>query len=173
MTPSKNRILGSPEFQISKFSDFGHFEADINKFVKNLWREITHSQIWLFKSEHGSSTAIHGQARARARASTSKHAQILEFSDVERFEPDITDFVKNLWREMTPSKNRISGSPEFQISEFFDFGHFDPDITGFVKNLWREMTRSQIWILGTEHGLGRGHSWASAGWARASTSKHE
>ena len=31
-----------------------------------------------------------------ARASTSKHEQILQFSDFGCFEPDITDFVKNL-----------------------------------------------------------------------------
>ena len=51
----------------------------------------------------------------------SKHEQILEFSDFGRLDPDITDFVKNLWREMTPSKNRILGSPEFQISMFLEF----------------------------------------------------
>ena len=32
----KNRISGSPEFQISKFFDFRHFEPDITDFVKNL-----------------------------------------------------------------------------------------------------------------------------------------
>ena len=75
---------------------------------------------------------------------------------------------------MTPSKNRSWGSPEFQISKFFDFfGHFEPAIADFVKNLWREMTPSQIWILGSEHGLRHGHSWASMSKHRLSTSKHE
>ena len=54
---------------------------------------MTSSQNWIFKSEHGSSTAIHA---SKHRLSTSKHEQIFEFSDFGFFEPDITDFVKNL-----------------------------------------------------------------------------
>ena len=46
MTLSKNRILGSPEFQISKFFDFRHFDPDIIDFVKNLWREMAPDQNW-------------------------------------------------------------------------------------------------------------------------------
>ena len=72
---------------------------------------------------------------------------------------------------MTPSKNRSLGSPEFQISKFFDFGHFEPDITDFVQNLWRELTHSKIWILGSEHVLGLGHSRASMSKRGLSTSK--
>ena len=80
MTPSKNRSLGSPEFQISKFFNFGHFDPDITDFVQNLWRELTHSKIWILGSEHGLG---HGHWRAsmsKQRLSTSKHEQILEFS---------------------------------------------------------------------------------------------
>ena len=116
ITPSQNRILGSPEFQISKFFDLQHFEPDITDIVKHLERELTPSQTWTFKSGHGSSTAIHEQAQAehkQARASTCNF-----FSDVGHFEPDITDFVNNLWRKITPFKNRILGSPKFQVSMF-------------------------------------------------------
>ena len=52
MTPSKNRILGSPEFQTSKFFNVGHFEPDITDFVKNSWREMIPSQIWILVAEH-------------------------------------------------------------------------------------------------------------------------
>ena len=57
---------------------------------------MTLSNIWILGSEHGPG---HGHSRAsmsKHRLSTSKHEQILEFSDFGRFEPDITDFVKNL-----------------------------------------------------------------------------
>ena len=79
-----------------EFSGFGRLESDITDFVKNLWRELTHSKIWILGSEHGLG---HGHWRAsmsKQRLSTSKHEQILEFSDFGCFEPDITDFVKNL-----------------------------------------------------------------------------
>ena len=36
----------------SKFFNWGHFEADITDFVKNLWREMTSSQNWSLGSEH-------------------------------------------------------------------------------------------------------------------------
>ena len=52
MTISKHRILGSPEFQTSKFFNVGHFEPDITDFMKNLWREMTSSQIWILVAEH-------------------------------------------------------------------------------------------------------------------------
>ena len=71
MTPSKNRILGSPEFQISNFSNFGHFEPATADFVKNLWREMTPSQIWILGVSTGSGTM------SKHRLSTSKHEQIL------------------------------------------------------------------------------------------------
>ena len=57
---------------------------------------MTPSQTWILGREHGLG---HGNSRAsmsKHRLSTSKHEQILEFSDFGRFEPDITDFVKNL-----------------------------------------------------------------------------
>ena len=75
----------------------------------------------------------------------------------DHFEPDITDFVKNLYREVTPfknqdlgecaqaeheqglyrlstSKHKLSTSKHEQIWEIFDLGHFNPEITDFVKN---------------------------------------
>ena len=52
MTLSKNRILGSPEFQISNFSLLG-FSSQISPILlKNLWREMTPSQNWILGTEH-------------------------------------------------------------------------------------------------------------------------
>ena len=170
------QVLGSPEFRISIFFNVGHFEPDITDFVKNLWREMTPSNIWILGSEHG---LEHGHSRAsmsKHRLSTSKHKQARANFGIfwfwafrARYHRFCADFLK----EMTPSKNRILGSPEFQIPKFFDLGHFEPDITHFKKNSWREMTPSQIWILGSEHGLGHGHSRASMSKHRLNTSNHE
>ena len=69
------RILGSPECQISNFFNVGHFEPDITDFVKNLWREMEPSNIWILGSEHG---LEHGHSRtsmSKHRLSTSKHKQ--------------------------------------------------------------------------------------------------
>ena len=159
------RILWSLEFQTSKLFNVGHFEPDITDFVKNLWRGMTPSQNWILKSEHELSTSEHRLSTSKHRLSTSKHEQILKFSDFECFEPDITDFVKNLWRRVTPPQNRLLGSPKFTNSKFVDLGHFHADITNFVKNLWREMTPSQNWILGSD-----GHSQACTSKHRLSTS---
>ena len=64
---------------------------------------MTPSQNWILegqaRAQHEQAQAEHEQAQTeheRARASTSKHEQISQFSDFGRFEPDITDFVKNL-----------------------------------------------------------------------------
>ena len=100
MTPSKNRSLGSPEFQISKFFDFGDFEPDITDFVKNLWRELTHSKIWILGSENGSSTAIHGQAwasRGWARASTSKFWNFPILGASSQISPILWRIYKGKW----------------------------------------------------------------------------
>ena len=51
---------------------------------------------WILKSEHELSTSKHRLSTSKHRLSTSEHEQILEFSDFGCFEPDITDFVKNL-----------------------------------------------------------------------------
>ena len=57
---------------------------------------MTPSKNWILRSEHELSTSKHRLSTSKHRLSTSKHEQILEFSDFGRFEPDITDFVKNL-----------------------------------------------------------------------------
>ena len=150
MTPSKNRSLGSPEFQISKFFDFGHFEPDITDFVKNLWREMTPSQIWILGSEHGLRHGHSWASMSKHRASTSKFWEIFRFWAFgvryhwfcEEFMKG-TDTLQNLdfgeWERLehghsraSMSKQRLSTSKHEQILEFSDFGCFEPDITDFV-----------------------------------------
>ena len=83
MTLSKNRILGSPEFQISKFFDFGYFDPDIIDFVKNLWREMAPAQNWIL----GVSTTQH-QTGHRAGRDQSFYPQI-PFSSQPQFREPI------------------------------------------------------------------------------------
>ena len=82
---------------------------------------MTPSQNWI----------LEGQARAQHEQAQAEYEQ----AQTEHERARATDFVKNLERKMTPSKNRILGSPKSQNSKCFDLGHFEPDITGFLKNL--------------------------------------
>ena len=54
--------------------------------------EWARAQARPFMGKHEQAQAEHKQARANFN----------EFSDSGYLESDITDFVKNLWREMTP-----------------------------------------------------------------------
>ena len=157
MTPSKNRSLGSPEFQISKFFVFGHFEPDITDFVKNLWRELTHSKIWILGSEHGLG---HGHWRAsmsKQRLSTSKHEQILGNFPILGVWSQISLILwriyegnwhipkSGFWGVRTARARPFTGKHEQAEAEheqaranfgiFRFWGCFEPDITDFVKNL--------------------------------------
>ena len=105
MAPSQNSIFGSPHSRFPTFSILCIFEPDIIDFVKNLWREMTPSQNWIFTVRARPFTGKQAQAEhEQARANFG------EFSDFGRLESDITDFVKNLWRELTHSKIWILGS---------------------------------------------------------------
>ena len=50
--------------------------------------DMTPSQNWILKSAHGSSKAVHEQAKV-------EHEQVLEFSDLGYCEPGITDSIKS------------------------------------------------------------------------------
>ena len=164
MALSKNRILGSPKSQNSRFFDFGHFEPDITDFVKNLWREMTPSKIWILGSEHrctGLGTPIHGQAWAStgwARASTSKFWGIFRFWVFwARYHRFCEEFIKGnatlpkldfkVWaraqHEQAQAEHEQAQAEHEQSLELSDFGRFEPDITDFVKNLYRKMTPSK------------------------------
>ena len=108
MTPSKNRILGSPEFQISNFFEFLGISSQLSPILWRIYEGKWHPPKYGFWGvSTGSGTAIHGQAWASTGWAP---ANFGEFSDFGRLESDITDFVKNLWRELTHSKIWILGS---------------------------------------------------------------
>jgi len=119
MTPSQNRVFGS---QNSRFPDFSILTVSSTR-LPILW--ITYKGTMT-----PSQNRILGFPNSR-------------LFDFDRFEPQITDFVKKIWRKMTPSQNRTSG---FQNSRFLDFSKSPPRAPQKLKNVLPRITQNLWWI---------------------------
>ena len=109
---------------------------------------MTPSKNWIWGTEHRLSM----QAQAEHKQAQAEHEQAranLKISDFGHSNPDITNFIKNLWRTVTPSKSWILRSSEFKILNFLILS-----ISNQISPiLWRILGPPKNWILGTEHKL--------------------
>ena len=148
---------------------------------------MTPSQNWIFKSEHGSSMAIHGQAWAStgwARASTSKFWWIFRFwafgARYHRFCEEFmkgTDTLQNLdfgeWERLQHGHSRVSMSKQRLSTSKHEQARANFGIFRFWAIRARYHRFCKEFIIGTNDTFQKldFEAWARLG-HRLSTSKH-